>query len=141
MKRTASAVWNGDLKSGHGSISTSSGVLANTQYSFATRFAEGIGTNPEELLAAAHAGCFAMALSLILGNAGFTAESIDAKATVSLEKSGASFAITASHLDVVARVPGATAEDFEKAAQDAKTNCLVSKALNVQLSLTATLAG
>lgn len=141
MKRTASAVWNGDLKSGHGSISSASGVLANTQYSFATRFAEGIGTNPEELLAAAHAGCFAMALSLILGNAGFTAESIDAKATVSLEKSGAGFAITASHLDVVAKVPGATAADFEKAAQDAKTNCLVSKALNIQLSLSATLAG
>ncbi len=141
MKRTASAVWNGDIKSGKGAISTASGVLANTQYSFATRFAEGIGTNPEELLAAAHAGCFAMALSLILGNAGFTPESIDARATVSLEKTDTGFAITASHLDVAAKVPGATAADFEKAAQDAKTNCPVSKALNVQLSLSATLAG
>ena len=140
MKRTASAVWNGDLKSGKGSISTASGVLSNTQYSFTTRFESGAGTNPEELLAAAHAGCFAMALSVILSKAGFTAESIDAKATVSLDKTDGGFAITASHLDVVAKVPGASAEAFAAAAENAKVNCLVSKALNLQLSLSATLA-
>ena len=105
MKRNASAVWQGDLKQGKGSVSTASGVLSNTQYSFATRFENGVGTNPEELLAAAHAGCFAMALSGQLGAAGLTAERIDVTATISLEKTESGFAITESHLELKARVP------------------------------------
>src|SRR5215213_2594796 len=107
MKRKASAVWRGGLKDGRGTISTDSGVLSETQYSFSTRFEEGRGTNPEELIAAAHAGCFSMALSGQLGNAGLTAERINTTATVTLEKTDAGFTITAVHLDVTARVPGA----------------------------------
>src|SRR6266850_2654503 len=107
MKRTASAVWQGDLKGGKGTVSTESAVLAQTQYSFATRFENGKGTNPEELIAAAHAGCFTMALSGQLGSAGLTAESINTTASVSLEKTDAGFAITKVHLDVTAKVPGA----------------------------------
>lgn len=140
MKRTASAVWNGDLKSGHGNISTQSGVLDHTQYSFATRFEQGVGTNPEELIAAAHAGCFSMAFSMILGLSGLTAESIATTATVTLEKVGDGFSITASHLDVTARIPGATQEAFEAAANAAKAGCPISKVLNAQISMTATLA-
>src|SRR3954451_20609594 len=104
MKRNATAVWRGDLKTGKGAISTQSVVLDNTQYSFSTRFEDGKGTNPEELIAAAHSGCFAMALSAELGKAGFTAESIDATATVTLDKQGEGFAVTASHLEVKIRV-------------------------------------
>jgi len=108
MKRSASAMWNGDLKSGNGTISTDSGVLSNTQYSFSTRFENGAGTNPEELIAAAHAGCFSMALSAQLAEAGLVAQSIQTKATVTLEKSGGGFAIPAVHLALTARIPGAS---------------------------------
>ena len=139
MKRTASAVWNGDLKSGHGDISTQSGVLDHTQYSFATRFESGVGTNPEELIAAAHAGCFSMALSMILGLHGLKADKIATTATVSLEKVVEGFSITASHLDVTAKIPGATVEAFEAAANAAKAGCPVSKVLNAEISMTATL--
>ena len=107
MQRKGSAVWQGDLKKGKGTVSTESGVLKQAQYSFSTRFENGIGTNPEELLAAAHAGCFTMALSAQLGNAGLTAQRLETTATISLEKVGEGFSITKSHLDLVARVPGA----------------------------------
>lgn len=140
MKRTGSAVWRGDIKGGKGEISTQSGTLNNTQYSFATRFENGIGTNPEELIAAAHAGCFAMAFSLILGNAGFTPESIDAKATVSLEKQDAGFAITTSHLEVTSRIPGIDEATYQKLAGEAEKNCPVSKVLNAKISMDAKLA-
>jgi osmotically inducible protein OsmC len=116
MKRKASAVWQGGLKDGKGSISTDSGVLADTQYSFSTRFEDGKGTNPEELIAAAHAGCFSMALSGQLGNAGLTADSINTVAAVTLEKTDAGFTITKVHLDVTAKIPGASAEAFQTAA-------------------------
>src|SRR3970040_308875 len=107
MKRKASAVWKGDLKSGKGGISTDSGVLSNTQYSFSTRFEDGAGTNPEELIAAAHAGCFSMALSAQLGNAGIVAESINTAATLTMEKLEAGWTVTGIHLDVTAKIPGA----------------------------------
>ena len=139
MKRKASAVWQGGLKDGKGTISTDSGVLANTQYSFSTRFEDGAGTNPEELIAAAHAGCFSMALSGQLGAAGLTAESINTTASVSLEKTDAGFAITKVHLDVRAKVPGADQAAFEKATNNAKTGCPVSKVLNAEITMTATL--
>ena len=139
MKRTGSAVWRGDIKGGKGEISTQSGTLNNTQYSFATRFENGIGTNPEELIAAAHAGCFAMAFSLILGNAGFTPESIDARATVSLEKQDAGFAITTSHLEVTSRIPGIDEATYQKLAGEAEKNCPVSKVLNARISMDAKL--
>jgi osmotically inducible protein OsmC len=139
MKRKASAVWQGGLRDGRGSISTASGVLSDTQYSFSTRFEEGIGTNPEELIAAAHAGCFSMALSGQLGNAGLTAESIETTAAVTLDKTDAGFTITAVHLDVRARVPGASQEAFETAANNAKAGCPVSRVLNAQITLEATL--
>ncbi len=139
MKRKASAVWQGGLKDGKGAISTDSGVLANTQYSFSTRFEDGIGTNPEELIAAAHAGCFSMALSGQLGNAGITAESINTTATVTLDKTDGGFAITAVHLDVTARIPGAEQGAFETAANNAKAGCPVSKVLNAQITMDAKL--
>ena len=135
MKRSASAMWNGDLKSGKGTISTDSGVLANTQYSFAARFEAGKGTNPEELIAAAHAGCFSMALSAQLGEAGLVAQSIRTTATVTLEKSGDGFAITAVHLDLTARIPGASQQAFDKAAENARSGCPVSKVLNAKITL------
>ena len=135
MKRSASAMWNGDLKSGKGTISTDSGVLSNTQYSFATRFENGTGTNPEELIAAAHAGCFSMALSAQLGEAGLVAQSIQTKATVTLEKSGGGFAITEVHLALTAKIPGADQQAFETAAENAKTGCPVSKLLNAKITL------
>jgi osmotically inducible protein OsmC len=141
MKRNAKARWQGDLKTGKGSISTDSGVLTDTRYSFGTRFENGKGTNPEELIAAAHAGCFSMALSMILGNAGFTADRIDTKATVSLEQTDGGFAITAVHLVVSARVPGADKTGFAKAANDAKAGCPVSKVLNAKITMEATLDG
>lgn len=139
MKRKASAVWQGNLKEGKGAITTDSGVLSNTQYSFSTRFESGAGTNPEELIAAAHAGCFAMALSAQLTGAGFTPQSIRATATVSLEKLDSGWTVTASHLDVTARVPAADAAAFEKAANDAKAGCPISKLLNAQITMNATL--
>ena len=139
MKRNASAVWQGGLKDGKGTISTDSGVLANTQYSFSTRFEDGAGTNPEELIAAAHAGCFSMALSGQLGAAGLTADSINTTASVSLEKTDAGFAITKVHLEVRAKVPGADQAAFEKATSNAKSGCPVSKVLNAEITMNATL--
>jgi osmotically inducible protein OsmC len=139
MKRKASAVWKGDLKGGRGTISTGSGVLSDTQYSFATRFEEGIGTNPEELIGAAHAGCFSMALSGQLGNAGLTAENINTTATVTLDKTDTGFTITAVHLDVKAKVPGADPQAFETAANSAKAGCPVSRLLNARITMDAKL--
>jgi osmotically inducible protein OsmC len=139
MKRNASAVWKGDLKSGKGTISTDSGVLSDTQYSFKTRFEDGKGTNPEELIAAAHAGCFSMALSAELGKLDLTAESIRTTATVSLEKTDAGFTITSVHLDLKAKIPGADKETFEKAAGNAKKGCPVSRVLNAEITLDAAL--
>lgn len=139
MKRSANARWEGDLKEGHGLISTESGVLADTQYSFGTRFENGSGTNPEELIGAAHAGCFSMALSKILGDAGYTADHITTKATVSLEQVSGGFAITAIHLEVSAKVPGADEAAFSKAAGDAKAGCPVSKVLNAEITMNARL--
>ena len=139
MKRNGSAVWKGDLKSGQGMVSTESGVLSDTQYSFKTRFEEGKGTNPEELIAAAHAGCFSMALSSELGKLGVTAESIRTTATVSLEKTDAGFTITSVHLDLKAKIPGADKETFEKAANNAKKGCPVSRVLNAEITLDAVL--
>jgi osmotically inducible protein OsmC len=139
MKRNAKAVWKGGLKGGKGTISTDSGVLSETQYSFNTRFEEGKGTNPEELIAAAHAGCFSMALSAQLEDAGLTAESIRTTASVRLDKTDAGFAITSVHLDVAARVPGADRQAFETAAQNAKAGCPVSKVLNAEITMDARL--
>jgi osmotically inducible protein OsmC len=139
MKRKASARWQGGLKDGKGTISTDSGVLSSAQYSFSTRFEEGIGTNPEELIAAAHAGCFSMALSGQLGNAGMTAESIDTTAAVTLEKTDAGFTVTKVHLDVTARIPGASQEAFETAANNAKAGCPVSRLLKAEITMEARL--
>jgi len=139
MKRKGSAVWKGGLKDGRGTVSTASGVLSDTQYSFSTRFEEGKGTNPEELIAAAHAGCFSMALSGQLGNAGLTAESISTTAAVTLKKTGDGFSITAVHLVVAAKVPGADHQAFETAANDAKAGCPVSRLLNAEITMEARL--
>jgi lipoyl-dependent peroxiredoxin len=139
MKRSGSAVWRGGLKDGKGSISTQSGVLSNAQYGFNARFEDGPGTNPEELIGAAHAGCFSMALSAQLGEAKLTAESIRTTATVTLEKIGANFSITAVHLDLVAKIPGASRQAFETAANNAKAGCPVSKLLNAEITLDAKL--
>ena len=139
MKRNASAVWNGGIKDGKGTISTDSGVLANAQYSFSTRFEDGIGTNPEELIAAAHAGCFSMALSGQLGQAGLVADSIRTTASVNLEKTDSGFAITKVHLDVTAKVPGADQKAFETAANNAKAGCPVSKLLKAEITMEAKL--
>ena len=139
IKRSGSAVWSGGIKDGKGSISTQSGVLDNTQYGFNTRFENGPGTNPEELIGAAHAGCFTMALSGKLGEAGMTAEKLQTTANVSLEKVADGFTITAVHLTLVAKIPGASQEAFDAAAQDAKANCPVSKLLNATITLDARL--
>ncbi|HLG60100.1 MAG TPA: OsmC family protein [Vicinamibacterales bacterium] len=139
MKRNGSAVWTGGLKDGKGTVSTDSGVLSNTQYSFSTRFEDGKGTNPEELIAAAHAGCFSMALSGQLGSAGMTAESIQTRASVNLEKTDAGFTITAVHLDVTAKIPGADRAKFETAANNAKAGCPVSRLLNATITMDAKL--
>ena len=141
MVRKASAVWNGSLKEGRGTISTDSGVLSKTNYSFSTRFENGAGTNPEELIAAAHAGCFTMALSGQLGNAGMTPESLETTASVTLEKLEAGFTITKVHLDVTARVPGADKAAFEKAAENAKAGCPISRLLKAEITMTARLLG
>jgi len=139
MQRTASAHWSGGLKDGKGTISTQSGVLSQTQYSFSTRFENGVGTNPEELIAAAHAGCFSMALSAQLGNAGMTPESIDTKATLTLDKTDAGFTITAVHLDVKGKIPGADKAKFDDAAQSAEKGCPVSRVLKADITMNAEL--
>src|SRR3954471_14551758 len=139
MKRTGSAIWQGDLKSGKGTVSTGSGVLSQTQYSFSTRFEEGKGTNPEELIAAAHAGCYSMALSGQLGNAGMTAESIRTTANVTLEKTDAGFTVTSVHLDVTAKIPGADKAAFDTAANNAKAGCPISRLLNTKITMDAKL--
>jgi osmotically inducible protein OsmC len=139
MKRKASAVWQGALKDGTGTISTESGVLKDTQYSFSTRFENGVGTNPEELIAAAHAGCFTMALSGQLGGANLKAERIATTATVTMEKLEAGWTLTAVHLDVTARIPGATASAFETAANNAKAGCPISRVLNATITMDAKL--
>jgi len=139
MKRTANAHWRGDLKSGQGDLSTASGVLSSTPYSFHSRFEDGKGTNPEELLAAAHAGCFTMALSAQLAQANLTAESLETTCTINLEKQPDGFAITESHLELTAKVPGATQEAFDKAVQAAKSGCPVSKLYKTNITLTAKL--
>lgn len=137
MKRKGSAVWKGGLKDGKGTVSTESGVLQQTQYSFATRFEQGAGTNPEELIAAAHAGCFSMAFAAQLGNAGITPVSIETTATITLEKQEAGFTITESHLEVVAKAPGANQKKVEEAANNAKAGCPVSRLLNAKVSMSA----
>lgn len=139
MIRKASANWKGGLKDGKGSISSDSKVLSSTQYSFGTRFEDGIGTNPEELIAAAHAACFSMALSAELGKAGITPESIDTTAAVKLDKLETGWTITESHLDVSAKIPGADPKAFENAANTAKANCPISKVLNTNVTMSAKL--
>ena len=139
MKRKASAVWKGGLRGGKGKLTTDSGVLSDTQYSFSARFENGIGTNPEELIAAAHAGCFSMALSGEIEKAELTSESINTTARLSFEKTEAGFTITAIHLDVTADVPGAEPASFAKIANNAKVGCPVSRALNVEITMDAKL--
>src|SRR5581483_4214406 len=141
MERKASARWQGGLKDGKGTLSTASGVLDNTQYSFTTRFEQGKGTNPEELVASAHAGCFAMALSAELERGGLKADYIDVTATVTLERVGGDWTITASHLDTAAKIPGADQGAFEKAAASAKAGCPISRLLNARITLNARLEG
>ncbi|AVX25405.1 OsmC family peroxiredoxin [Pseudomonas sp. SZ57] len=137
--KKASAHWEGDLKSGIGSISTETGVLREAPYGFKARFEGGKGTNPEELIGAAHAGCFSMALSMILGDAGLKAESIDTQAEVSLDQVEGGFAISAVHLTLKAKVPGATQDQFDELTKKAKEGCPVSKVLNAKITLDATL--
>ena len=139
MQRKASAVWKGGLKDGQGSISAPGGVLNNTPYSFATRFENAAGTNPEELIAAAHAGCFSMALTAQLGRANLTPESISTSVTLSLDKLDSGWTITASHIDVVGKVPGADAATFQKYAEAAEKGCPVSKVLNAKITMNAKL--
>ena len=139
MQRKASAVWKGGLKEGKGSISAPGGVLNNTPYSFTTRFENAPGTNPEELIAAAHAGCFSMALSAQLGSANLTPESISTSVTLSLDKLDSGWTITASHIDVVGIVPGADAATFQKYAEAAEKGCPVSKVLNAKITMNAKL--
>ncbi len=136
MKRNAPAVWNGSGKEGGGHLSTQSTVLNQTQYSYKSRFEEGVGTNPEELMAAAHAGCFTMKLSFVLGGAGFTPDSIETTCTITLENG----AITSSHLVAKASVPNITPEQFQQCADEAKRDCPVSKAYNMDITLDASLA-
>lgn len=140
MKRSASAVWRGGLKDGNGTVSTESGVLSATPYNFRMRFESEKGTNPEELIAAAHAACFSMALSAQLGAAGMTADSIDTTATVTLEKVGEGFSVTSSHLKTTVTIPGADQAAFQTAANNAKAGCPISKLLNATITLDATLA-
>ncbi len=139
MQRKASAVWKGGLKDGKGTVSSASGVLSNTPYSFTTRFENTPGTNPEELIAAAHAACFSMALSAQLGAANLTPESISTSATLTMEKLDAGWTITAVHLDVVARIPKADQAAFDKAALNAKSGCPVSKVLKADVTMSAKL--
>jgi lipoyl-dependent peroxiredoxin len=139
MDRKASAMWQGDLLHGKGTISTESGTFKQTQYSYKTRFENGVGTNPEELLAAAHAGCFTMALSAELGKVGLTAEKLETTATVSLEKVGNGFNITKSHLELVANVPNADQAQFDTAVKAAEKGCPVSKLFKTEITVTAKL--
>ena len=141
MKRKASARWQGTAKEGQGTLSVDSGTLKDTPYTFKARFGDGKGTNPEELIAAAHAGCFTMALSFSLNNAGFTAEAIDTEAVLTLDQVEGGFAITAIHLVTRARVPAIDAAKFAEIANGAKTNCPVSKVLNATITMDAALAG
>lgn len=139
MIRKASAVWKGSLKDGKGAVSTDSGVLSSTQYSFSTRFENGRGTNPEELIAAAHAACFTMALSAQLGGANLTPESLETSAALTMEKIDAGWTVTKIHLDVTGRVPGADDVAFQKAAGDAKAGCPISRLLKAEITMTARL--
>lgn len=139
MKRKASAEWKGGLKDGKGSVSSDSGVLSNTPYSFSTRFEDQKGTNPEELIAAAHAGCFTMALSGQLGSRGMTPERLQTTATLTMDKLDAGWTVTAIHLDVRAKIPGADAAKFDEAAQAAKTGCPISRLLNTSITMEAKL--
>src|SRR4051812_29917294 len=139
MIRKASAIWKGGLQDGTGAISTETGVLNNAQYGFKSRFESGKGTNPEELLGAAHAGCFSMALSLMRGRAGMTGEKIETTAAITLEKVGDGFSITASHLEVTAKIPGADPAKFQDAANKAKAGCPLSKVMNAKITMNAKL--
>jgi len=139
IQKKASAVWKGSLKEGTGTISTETGVLKDAPYGFKSRFENGRGTNPEELIGAAHAGCFSMALAAMLGEAGLTPEKIETQAQVTLEKQGEGFAITASHLNVVAKIPGIDAGKFAEIANKAKAGCPVSKVLNAKITMEARL--
>ena len=139
MKRKASAVWRGGLKDGKGLISSESGVLKETQYSFSTRFENGVGTNPEELIAAAHAGCFSMAFSAELGKAGITPESIHTTAIITLDKTDAGWTVTESHLDVLAKIPGVDPAKFTAAANAAKAGCPISRLLKTNVTMNAKL--
>jgi len=141
MQRSAEAQWRGDLKSGTGTISTGSGTLSQTPYSFHSRFEQGKGTNPEELLAAAHAGCFTMAVSAQLAQAGLKADSLNTTCKITLDKTDGGFGITESHLELKAKIPGATKEAFEKATEAAKAGCPVSKLYNTKITLDARLEG
>ena len=141
MKTHGSAVWQGGIKDGKGAISTKSGALKDYPYGFSSRFEGKPGTNPEELIGAAHAGCFTMALSAQLGNAGITPESLETTAAVTLEKLEAGFTITKVHLDVTGKIPGADRAAFEKAAQDAKAGCPISRLLKAEITMTARLSG
>ena len=139
MKRTATAVWNGSGKDGKGNLTTQSSTLNKAQYSYKTRFEDGVGTNPEELIAAAHAGCFAMALAFGLQGAGITPDELDVTATVTLDVSSGTPTITESHLDLKGKIPGITNEKFQEFAKGAEQGCPVSRVLKAQVSLTATL--
>jgi osmotically inducible protein OsmC len=139
MKRTATAVWNGSGKEGKGNLTTQSTTLNKTQYSYKSRFEEGVGTNPEELIAAAHAGCFAMALAFALQGGGITPDTLDVTATVTLDVSGPAPTITSSHLDLKAKIPGITNEKFQEFAKGAEQGCPVSRVLKAEVSLSATL--
>lgn len=141
IKKTGSARWSGALRDGRGHVSTASGALSDQPYGFATRFEERSGTNPEELIAASHASCFSMALSMVLGQHDLTPESIETTAEVTLDKEGEGFAVTHSHLTVTARIPGATDESFHEAAEAAKANCPISKLLKAEITMEATLEG
>ena len=140
IKKSGSAKWTGDLKTGKGHVSTETGVLSDQPYGFNTRFEDGNGTNPEELIGAAHASCYSMALSMILGQSDLTPDSIQTTATVSLEEKDGGFAVTKVHLDVQATIPGASQEQFADAANAAKENCPISKLLNAEITMDATLA-
>ncbi len=139
MKRSGHAVWRGGLKDGRGTVSTDSGVLSNTPYNFRMRFESEKGTNPEELVAAAHAACFSMALSLFLGQEGMTAETIDTRATVTLDEVGGGFAVTSSHLETTVKIPNADRAKFDKAVETAKSGCPISKLLNAKITMAARL--
>jgi len=140
MKRSATAVWKGGLKDGKGTVSTESGTLSSVPYNFQMRFENEKGTNPEELIAAAHAACFSMALSMILGDAGMKADSIDTRATVTLEQAGGGFSVTSSALETTVRIPNADKAAFAKAAEAAKSGCPISKLLNAKITMDAKLA-